>query len=224
MRVAYFLGCCFLLIFFLPFIPHHETVGNMTIYYPGSLPGLMSFSIICLSILVLVVLNKVRVLNKKIDGKIILRQLDFSYKTQFQVVLAFALVSILSMAYILYYLIVLAMVAAFLFFLKLMIRNTSPAILAITETTIIYKSIIRIKELKIEALKELDYAPGQKMLKLIFTDGLDTISLHSLDFKMEDLHKMVDELIALKDNSLVLSGNFALFFRSQQVRSDTQIK
>lgn len=212
MKLPVFIGCCFILIMVLGVVPHRVVTNETTVYYYNSLPGLFTFSVICLSLLVLAIVIRKRVLNKKMIGCYILRQGNSANKEDFYTILSFSLIALFVGSFIFYFLLSLIAISIYLFISKMIIKRTNPGVLAINDDSILFKSHFRIKEIKIALLIGLDYNPRQKALKLKFSDGLDDFGLPLSDFQMEDMKMMIDELIHNRKQKISLSDKFMAFF------------
>lgn len=209
MKNNLFILACFLSIILMNAIPiGTETVSSGEILYTNTvwlLPNILLFSCIGLAITILIVLATINNLNTNLEGQFTIKRKDYNLKTLYINMLIWALLILILKMVIgktitlfqwadTYFFITLCIVLAFYIFLRYYIRKTNPDFISLNKQTLRIRHFFTSGERNLAELTSVDYNPNSNSIKLIFKEGLKNISFSLVDYEINDMLKLIEEI------------------------------
>ena len=93
-----------------------------------------------------------------------------------------------------YFFITLCIVLAFYIFLRYYIRKTNPDFISLNKQTLRIRHFFTSGERNLAELTSVDYNPNANSIKLIFKEGLKNISFSLVDYEINDMLKLIEEI------------------------------
>lgn len=210
MRSVIFLAICIVTIATLNMIPYSVEMPNgSTLYSYGLLPGLASFSVICITIAFIALMIAYKNFKQPLTGKLTMQRIDFNMSHQRFGVL-FWIAFILGRQFIShdalyltkgitpYAITILLAFTLHEWIKKMLIKKMQPAFLSIDGNTIYIKTFAGTDTRSVDKLKAIKYQVKSNALLLEFKEGLENKHLFLTDYKMNELKEFVEAITQMR--------------------------
>lgn len=219
MRLIIYLGFCFLSVIILKLIPYEEFDGVATIIYnSGSLPGLFTFSLICLFLFIVTAAISFFRYQQTVEGTLVLQRKDLNLKNSFTIIGFYVFIALGAQLleneiYFVkgttaYFIIIITFFILFQLSRKIYIRNRKPDYLSVNSEFINFKKIFSSGKRRISNLKSVGYNLRDNSVIFNFQEGLENITLQLTDFEVEDIRKVIDNINHAKGGMLIIEDSY----------------
>lgn len=224
MRSALFILSCFFIVILLYNIPNKTIEDEGIVTHPqGMLPGLFTFSIICMLILLTAAVWTLFKLKENLQGHFTIKRTDLNLDQQLYVIIfwiTFILISRLlsdnhfffSIGLTPYFIIILATFSVYLLLIKWYIKKSKLDFISIDEGYIYLKGLWGKGKREMKNLKALNYNSKNNSLTLQFKEGLEDIRMHLADYNLTEVKKIIEVIKHAKGDTILYNENLNILF------------